>query len=92
MQDHAVHVASAISLGAEVGQFVTYDARMQEAATGAGLAVDAPAWAEPVRSCACCDARPDPIFSLAGSERDPVDGSQRGVSSLCNGPFRPIAS
>jgi uncharacterized protein len=39
----AVHVASAIWLGAEVGPFVTYDARMQEAATGAGLAVDAPA-------------------------------------------------
>jgi uncharacterized protein len=39
----AVHVASAISLGAEVGPFVTYDARMQAAATGADLDVQAPA-------------------------------------------------
>jgi uncharacterized protein len=39
----AMHVASALSLGADVGPFLTYDARMQEAATAAGLDVRAPA-------------------------------------------------
>lgn len=39
----AMHVASALSLGADVGPFLSYDARMQEAATAAGLDVRAPA-------------------------------------------------
>jgi predicted nucleic acid-binding protein len=39
----AMHVASALSLGADIGPFLTYDARMQEAATAAGLDVRAPA-------------------------------------------------
>jgi predicted nucleic acid-binding protein len=39
----AMHVASALSLGADVGPFLTYDARMREAATAAGLDVRAPA-------------------------------------------------
>jgi predicted nucleic acid-binding protein len=39
----AVHIASALSLGADAGPFLTYDARMQEAATAAGLDVRAPA-------------------------------------------------
>jgi uncharacterized protein len=38
----AVHVASALSLGSDAGPFVTYDARMQEVATAAGLEVRAP--------------------------------------------------
>jgi predicted nucleic acid-binding protein len=38
----AIHVASALSLGADVGAFVTYDVRMQGAATAAGLDVHAP--------------------------------------------------
>lgn len=38
----AVHVASALSLGSDAGPFVTYDARMQEAATAEGLEVRAP--------------------------------------------------
>ena len=39
----AVHVASALSLGADVGPFVTYDARMYEVASAARLDVRAPA-------------------------------------------------
>jgi uncharacterized protein len=39
----AVHVASALSLGPDVGPFVTYDARMREAATAAGLNGHGPA-------------------------------------------------
>jgi uncharacterized protein len=39
----AVHVASALSLGADVGPFLTYDARMHEAASAARLDVRAPA-------------------------------------------------
>jgi uncharacterized protein len=39
----AIHVASALSLGADVGPFLTYDARMQEGATAASLDVRAPA-------------------------------------------------
>jgi hypothetical protein len=39
----AIHVASALSLGGDAGPFITYDARMQEAATTAGLDVHAPA-------------------------------------------------
>lgn len=38
----AIHVASALSLGADVGPFVTYDARLQEAASTAGLDVQGP--------------------------------------------------
>lgn len=39
----AIHVASALSLGADTGPFITYDARLQGAATAAGLDVQAPA-------------------------------------------------
>jgi predicted nucleic acid-binding protein len=39
----AVHIASALSLSADVGPFLTYDARMQEAATAARFDVRAPA-------------------------------------------------
>lgn len=39
----AIHVASALSLGANTGPFVTYDVRLQEAAAAAGLDVRAPA-------------------------------------------------
>lgn len=39
----AVHLASALSLGADAGPFVTYDARLHEAATTAALDVRAPA-------------------------------------------------
>jgi len=35
----AVHVASALSLGADAEPFLTYDARMQDAAAAAGLDV-----------------------------------------------------
>jgi uncharacterized protein len=39
----AVHVASALSLGADVGPFLTYDAQMHEAASAARLDVRTPA-------------------------------------------------
>lgn len=39
----AVHVASALSLGADAGPFVAYDIRLTEAAATAGLEVTAPA-------------------------------------------------
>jgi predicted nucleic acid-binding protein len=39
----AVHVASAVSLGADAGPFVAYDIRLTEAAVAAGLEVTAPA-------------------------------------------------
>jgi uncharacterized protein len=39
----AVHIASALSLGSDAGPFVTYDGRLHEAATVAGLDVHAPA-------------------------------------------------
>lgn len=39
----AVHLASALSLGADAGPFVTYDARLREAASAADLDVHAPA-------------------------------------------------
>jgi predicted nucleic acid-binding protein len=39
---NAIHIASALSLGAEIGPFITYDARQLEAATAAGLDVDVP--------------------------------------------------
>lgn len=39
----AVHVASALSVGTDAGPFVTYDARLKEAAVSAGLEVRAPA-------------------------------------------------
>lgn len=39
----AVHVASALSLGADAGPFVAYDIRLVEAALAAGLEVTAPA-------------------------------------------------
>jgi predicted nucleic acid-binding protein len=38
----SVHLASALSLGADLGGFVTYDARLARAATQAGLNVLAP--------------------------------------------------
>jgi predicted nucleic acid-binding protein len=38
----AVHLASALSLGAALGSVVTYDVRLQEAAAAAGLDVRAP--------------------------------------------------
>jgi predicted nucleic acid-binding protein len=38
----AIHVASALSLGSDTGPFVTYDARLGEAAATAGLDVRAP--------------------------------------------------
>ncbi|MDQ2911612.1 MAG: type II toxin-antitoxin system VapC family toxin [Actinomycetota bacterium] len=39
----AIHLASALSLGADLGAFVTYDQRLLEAAERAGLDVLAPA-------------------------------------------------
>ena len=39
----AIHVASARSVGGELGAFVTYDTRLAEAATTAGLHVESPA-------------------------------------------------
>jgi predicted nucleic acid-binding protein len=39
----AVHLASALSLGSELGALVTYDARLADAARAAGLEVIAPA-------------------------------------------------
>lgn len=39
----AIHLATALSLGGEVGAFVVYDERLQAAATKAGLPVTAPA-------------------------------------------------
>jgi predicted nucleic acid-binding protein len=39
----AVHVAAAMSLGDELGDVVTYDARMAAAATAQGLSVVSPA-------------------------------------------------
>ena len=38
----AIHVASALRLGSDVGSFVTYDARQGTAAHAAGLHVEAP--------------------------------------------------
>jgi uncharacterized protein len=38
----AIHVASALSLGTDLGDFVTYDERQREAVEGAGLTVVAP--------------------------------------------------
>ena len=38
----AIHLASALSIGAEVSSFVTYDKRLAEAAAVAGLTVDSP--------------------------------------------------
>lgn len=39
----AVHLASALSVARDVGPFVTYDVRLRDAASGAGLDVQAPA-------------------------------------------------
>lgn len=39
----AIHVAAALSLGAELAEVVTYDRRMADAATGLGVTVVAPA-------------------------------------------------
>ena len=39
----AIHLASALAVGAELGEFVTYDARLADAARAAGLPVVAPA-------------------------------------------------
>ena len=39
----AIHLASALSLGSELEAFVTYDARLADAAREAGLTVVAPA-------------------------------------------------
>ena len=38
----AIHLAAARSIGSELRSVVTYDVRMQEAATALGIAVDAP--------------------------------------------------
>jgi predicted nucleic acid-binding protein len=38
----AVHLASALAVGADIGMFVTYDNRLAEAAGAAGLDVRAP--------------------------------------------------
>jgi predicted nucleic acid-binding protein len=39
----AVHLASALAIGEELTEFITYDARLAAAARGAGLEVRAPA-------------------------------------------------
>lgn len=39
----AIHLATAISLGARLTSFVTYDKRLADAARAAGLVVDSPA-------------------------------------------------
>lgn len=39
----ALHVASALALGTEISAFITYDARLADAARAAGLTVVAPA-------------------------------------------------
>ena len=39
----AIHLASALALGAELGSMVTYDSRLADAARASGLAVVAPA-------------------------------------------------
>ena len=39
----AIHLASALAVGAELGEFVTYDARLADAARAAGLPVVTPA-------------------------------------------------
>lgn len=39
----AIHLATALSLGAELDAFVTYDARLADAARAAGITVVAPA-------------------------------------------------
>ena len=39
----AIHLASAQSVGSELAAFVTYDTRLAEAATAAGLHVESPA-------------------------------------------------
>ena len=39
----AIHLASALSLGDELGSFVTYDRRMRDAALAMGLPVESPA-------------------------------------------------
>jgi predicted nucleic acid-binding protein len=49
----AIHVASAMSLGDELTEIVTYDRRMQAAATAVGVA-----WAAPGQSLAETDAPP----------------------------------
>lgn len=39
---HAIHLATAASLGSDLGALFTYDARLAEAARAAGLEVQAP--------------------------------------------------
>ncbi len=39
----AIHLATALRLGAQLTSFVTYDKRLADAAAGVGLTVDAPA-------------------------------------------------
>ena len=39
----AIHLAAALSVGSDLGVLLTYDARLAEAATAAGLVVAAPA-------------------------------------------------
>lgn len=39
----AIHLAAALSVGAELRSVVTYDVRMKDAAMAVGIAVDAPA-------------------------------------------------
>jgi len=43
----AIHVASALRLGPDVGSFVTYDSRQSSAAHSAGLHVEAPGMPRP---------------------------------------------
>ena len=43
----AIHVASALRLGSDVGSFLTYDARQGTAAHAAGLHVEAPGASRP---------------------------------------------
>ena len=40
---HAIHLATAMRVRSELVSFETYDKRLAEAATAAGLTVDAPA-------------------------------------------------
>jgi predicted nucleic acid-binding protein len=39
----ALHLAAALTVGPDLGVFLTYDLRLAEAATNAGLVVDSPA-------------------------------------------------
>jgi predicted nucleic acid-binding protein len=39
---HAIHIAAALSIGPDLGLFLTYDQRLSEAALAQGLNVDSP--------------------------------------------------